>query len=175
MRLMSIILLFIVVTLFATCKKKDPPIGTNATTQLPPITTTGENTFGCLVNGEVWLPKGKGIFAGLNSDYFSLGVTIQAKHFHTSGGSDYIAIGIYKDYLDATLPIELNMVESQGVISKYSCSNQNLITDTIIGGKLNLIRSDTINEIFSGTFEFTVVDSQCDTIKITNGRFDIKD
>jgi hypothetical protein len=26
--------------------------------QLPGLTTTGENTFGCLVNGEAWLPEG---------------------------------------------------------------------------------------------------------------------
>jgi len=57
--------------LFATCKKKDPPIGTNAIAQLPPITTTGANTFGCLVNGEVWLPKGSfPNFPGLHADYW---------------------------------------------------------------------------------------------------------
>ncbi|MCW3074373.1 MAG: hypothetical protein JWP69_1442 [Flaviaesturariibacter sp.] len=26
--------------------------------KLPPITQNGANTFGCLVNGKVWLPKG---------------------------------------------------------------------------------------------------------------------
>ena len=26
--------------------------------ELPPITQEGKNTFGCLVNGKVWLPKG---------------------------------------------------------------------------------------------------------------------
>jgi hypothetical protein len=34
------------------CKKTD--IGD----QLPPITTTGANTFGCKVDGKVWLPHG---------------------------------------------------------------------------------------------------------------------
>lgn len=29
---------------------------------LPPITTEGLNTAGCLVNGEVWLPKPGGMF-----------------------------------------------------------------------------------------------------------------
>ena len=33
--------------------------------ELPPITTTGENTFGCLVNGEVWLPAGPDRYIGV--------------------------------------------------------------------------------------------------------------
>ena len=36
------------------CKKND----INPVDQLPPATQTGANTFGCLVNRQVWLPKG---------------------------------------------------------------------------------------------------------------------
>ena len=42
--------------IFAACKKdktnEDPE------DQLPPATQTGTNTFGCLVNGKVYIPKG---------------------------------------------------------------------------------------------------------------------
>ena len=34
------------------CTKDDPEAG------LPSATQTGANTFGCLVNGQVWTPKG---------------------------------------------------------------------------------------------------------------------
>ena len=48
--------LFLIFSLLA-CKKDDdsdlPPIE-----QLPPQTTVGANTAGCLVNGEVLVPKG---------------------------------------------------------------------------------------------------------------------
>ena len=37
--------------------------------QLPGLTTTGENTFGCLVNGEAWLPEGgESFWAGQQVD-----------------------------------------------------------------------------------------------------------
>ena len=39
----------------ASCKKTNTP---SPTDQLPPTTQTGANTFGCLVNGKVWIPKG---------------------------------------------------------------------------------------------------------------------
>jgi len=74
MRLTTFIISFCILALFATCKKKDPPIGNNATAQLPSITTTGANTFGCLVNGEVWLPKGSFPISGLHADYWMGGV-----------------------------------------------------------------------------------------------------
>ena len=39
------------VFLFCTsCKKTSPP------TVLPPITQNGANTFGCKINGQVWVP-----------------------------------------------------------------------------------------------------------------------
>ena len=40
----------------ASCKKTKTE--SESPDQLPPITQTGANTFGCLINGNVWLPKG---------------------------------------------------------------------------------------------------------------------
>lgn len=36
------------------CKKHDP----DPVDQLPPATQTGANTFGCLLNGQLWTPSG---------------------------------------------------------------------------------------------------------------------
>jgi hypothetical protein len=47
------ILLLITITFF-NCSNSDDPIEQD---QLPPITQTGANTFGCVVNGEVLIPK----------------------------------------------------------------------------------------------------------------------
>jgi hypothetical protein len=52
------------ILLSQTACKKDKHINGTGTPppqqqQLPPITTEGKNTFGCLVNGEVWLPEVK--------------------------------------------------------------------------------------------------------------------
>ena len=60
------------------CKKNDP----NPVDQLPPATQTGANTFGCLVNGQPWLPQGYNdtsnysisYDSGLNGGVFDLAV-----------------------------------------------------------------------------------------------------
>ena len=36
---------------------------------LPEATMEGKNTFGCLVNGEVWLPKGYAGYSNLDISY----------------------------------------------------------------------------------------------------------
>src|SRR5690606_1950129 len=46
-------------------KKKDPPEPT-----LPPITTEGKNTFGCLVDGKLYLPQRSGIKSALIREYY---------------------------------------------------------------------------------------------------------
>ncbi|MBA3675300.1 MAG: hypothetical protein H0W75_10180 [Chitinophagaceae bacterium] len=53
----------------ASCKKP----GSDNTDQLPPETTTGAMTFGCKVNGEVFIPlDGRGK-PGLIAQYVNLG------------------------------------------------------------------------------------------------------
>jgi hypothetical protein len=52
-----IIILFCSIIL-SCCKDSDPPTPTPPVEeQLPPITTTGAGTFGCKVNGKVWVAK----------------------------------------------------------------------------------------------------------------------
>lgn len=45
--------------------------------------------------------------------------------------------------------------------------------DLIYKGILTVKKLDTINQIISGTFWFTAVNSNGDTVKITDGRFDV--
>ncbi|MCU0447511.1 MAG: hypothetical protein MUE85_21650 [Microscillaceae bacterium] len=52
MRYKPIIWLLCLSLAFATCKKK------NVEPKLPPETQVGANTFGCRVNGQVWVPSG---------------------------------------------------------------------------------------------------------------------
>lgn len=57
MKPQSLLIYFLTVTVLTAsmCKKKPvDPID-----QLPPETQTGANTFGCLVNGEVFKPGGR--------------------------------------------------------------------------------------------------------------------
>ena len=45
---------------------------------------------------------------------------------------------------------------------------------TSVTGYVDLTRLDNQQGIVSGTFAFTLAQPGCDTIKITNGRFDYK-
>ena len=48
-----------------------------------------------------------------------------------------------------------------------------IITSDLVTGQLSFTRFDAVNRIASGDFWFNVLDKIGDTIKITNGRFDI--
>lgn len=41
-------------------------------------------------------------------------------------------------------------------------------------GKVTFSNIDRVNYFISGTFEFSTVTDNCETIEITNGRFDMK-
>ena len=51
--------LLFITTLILSCSDDDNLEPTVIETELPPITQTGENTFGCLINGNVFVPKDK--------------------------------------------------------------------------------------------------------------------
>ncbi|MCX8492431.1 MAG: hypothetical protein ORN54_15345, partial [Cyclobacteriaceae bacterium] len=43
-----------------------------------------------------------------------------------------------------------------------------------ISGKVTIIKLDRLNYVIAGTFDLITYKTSCDTLKITNGRFDIK-
>jgi hypothetical protein len=172
------------ILLSLTACKKDKHINgptTPSQPQLPPITTEGKNTFGCLVNGEVWLPEVKpyqmSIYP-LTSSYDNVAFKVTAKkkihdNIYQSISFQIIALadtGNY--YLDSN-----SSVGSAGVYTNVliSCS---YFTDTTQVGVVKILKFDIPNKIISGTFEMTLYKSwnntDCDTIKITEGRFDVK-
>jgi hypothetical protein len=57
----TISFIFLVTVLFFGCSKNDET-PTAAADQLPPATQTGANKVGCLVNGQVFLPRGSNPF-----------------------------------------------------------------------------------------------------------------
>ena len=59
-------LLLITFFTFSQCKKKDEP-------QLPPETTIGAMSFGCKINGEIFLPQDGRGRSGLRVEYVNLG------------------------------------------------------------------------------------------------------
>lgn len=157
------------------CKKKSA----NPIDDLPPLTITGANTFGCLVNGELFLPKvTSGPRAALEGSYgvekgqTFLGITAvnnQAK------GSRYILL-----YVSAT-----NITQGQEYDLKISGQNSSSASYSYVGSDITEYKTnDKINgkvfiryiadHIASGTFWFDAVSDTGEKIEIREGRFDIK-
>ncbi|QTE24296.1 hypothetical protein [Polaribacter cellanae] len=172
--------LFLFALTLSNCEKNDPQ------DQLPPITQTGENTFGCIINGEVLIPQnGKGSLSvtpkrGITAKYLSNNnFIIDAGNFKDSNGNR-IYIYIYNLTSTGVYNFELSNGESTSTFEPlyphcWSIISQNskYISD-INTGTITITRFD--NNIISGVFsKLTLVniDSPNDIIEITNGRFDI--
>jgi hypothetical protein len=167
-----LLLAILSIELIATgCKKqKVEPID-----QLPPATQEGKNTFGCLVNGEAWTPKGNN---GTSNLYIS--------YDPSSGNGDFL-LATYKILSDTDREYmsiyTYNIKTQRDFIFNapftdlyYSNARCDLDGDKDVyrKGKLTITKFDLPNRIIAGIFEVVLAKPGCDTIKITNGRFDMK-
>ena len=159
-------------TLSISCKKTTAEID-----KLPPITQTGANTFGCLINGIAYIPSGNdGNFSNFRLDIDpsldSGGVLIRV-YCLKNGAKEKITIGStgIKKIGEYTIS---NMSFTKMDIEFDFCSTTS-ITDFFSIGVLQFTKYDLINNIYSGTFSCKIKSSQCiDTVYITDGRFDKK-
>jgi hypothetical protein len=181
MKQIKLLLIIIACTnIFAGCKKDKNT--TEPTDQLPPATQIGANTFGCLVNGKVYVPKGyngngspnpKKLYdIGLNGRPI-LGITADQIVNSNYKGSILISFGNLDHLGTYMMPNDFNFsLDWTDVIG--NCST--IAFDTTIkkfgGGEITKL--DIPNRTISGTFNCKFKTLQCDTVFITDGRFDIK-
>jgi hypothetical protein len=143
--------------------------------QLPPITTTGANTFGCKVDGKVWLPHGSFSVYALNindvsKSYLKPSLQIATYNRKNNAMSD----------LGITI---LNLKWDNAEYKIYNYLNEGLTyTDNSVDyepfdtfGTVNITRFDTSAKIISGTFSFIGYTDNTHTkqVNITDGRFDL--
>ena len=185
------------------CDKDDPPYGIPdceksgdpeacEVAKLPPVTTSGANTFAALVDGKAWLSKGGGRVEKpkISSDYYRGLFVVSGKKYGFSN----------KDNLDNQI-LESITVSTEGysgggvyvfekdtlVKGRYNNHEGNCLygSSSFVSGELEIMRFDTIVGIASGTFSFKIFDEGrrwdgspdpevCDTVHITHGRFDVK-
>ena len=165
------------------CKKNktNPPL--TELEKLPPITQTGANTFGCLVDGVAWLPNGRKPQNGGSNIQLYVDPTFQGGAFYVTGhqynnfqskisfGSGGCTTG---GLFDISLPFQ-SISYNRFNNTVNTCEFSSFDIGTYRKGFFNISRYDLSTGIFSGTFEFTIKSQGCgDTIKITNGRFDVK-
>lgn len=170
--------------LIGACKKSFLFDFSPAPVTLPVITNEGKGTFGCLVNNRIWVPneyKDKISCEYLTwknggSGYGTLSIKSSKRHFFNDKASG----------LNMTLH---NRVFTTGKAPLYFKSSTHdyifLNTDTSFyydnlqqgsDNFINISRLDTVNRIISGTFQCALIDlyEAKDTLRITEGRFDLR-
>lgn len=167
------------------CKKsKESP--EDELSKLPPITQTGANTFGCLVNGKAWTPKG---WDGRQPNFFIIvDPTFRNGDFslrtYRLDNSIYESYVIGSDSINATSTYIISDIANTRIIYHKGTPDLSQIFCTVSyngnfqrTGYLRISKYDLQSGIVSGEFEFTMVNKDCgngDIIKVTKGRFDYK-
>ena len=174
-------LLLTTIVVFTACNKNDDdfPPGTSEIDKLPPLTNIGANTVGCLVNGKAFLPKGNSPGFGSNPrcDYMD-GSFMLGFFRKTSEESRYI----YSNGIAITQGTKLILKESEnnspaGRFVNYAIEiskHQRYNTNDLVTGELYINHLDEVNHTVSGTFWFNAVNQNNDTVKVREGRFDMK-
>ena len=191
----TILILSVLFTTLTSCNSNNNETGYSPI--LPPITTTGANTFGCYIDGELLLPRdGDGTFGYPSHavDYFGLGniptdynssLTV---HDYKSGNAGMLQLNIEntqngvgeylikesncQEWSSGNPPPTINLLvkwkDKQTEEIKYYCSIEDI-------GTLKILRYDVPNNILSATFSCSAVNyyDPNDIIEITEGRFDI--
>jgi len=159
---------------FSACDKNEINV-------LPQETQSGKNTFGCMINNQLFIGGeyysyigNSPLSAEYNKNYKRLAISALSK--------------VYTDKANGTIGLML-MNPIQDSIQKLSSATYNSGSSTdcfqyleLNGGEIYLTKMDTLNKIVSGRFSFK---GRCadhlntfkvdgDSIQITQGRFDVK-
>jgi hypothetical protein len=168
------IFLLISTLLFIRCST-DQEVELEPIDLLPPTTTEQANTFGCLFNGEAWLP---------GSDIFLFDHT-RVMFFPSNGNnSNSIQVSSQRRYTDKDIrdaldivlffndSLEINSFYFKGFSETHGCWEYSW--DTLSDSSLEVLKLDFENQIFAATFNFNLI-SDCDStdlISIEEGRMD---
>jgi len=165
--------------LFISCRKIK---NQNSVDQLPPATSKGANTFGCLVDGKVFLPY-KDLLAGgvvlqcnyqqvQSENYFVLAARNQKEEY-------MVVVNIDKLELTKDTNFSFSSPLTGPVYGRTGKSQTNFTlpyrTNGTLPGMFSLSRFDLVNQIAAGTFWFDAIDSATGKIvQVREGRFDVQ-
>ena len=163
-------------SIFIACNKEDNPKPTNPIDQLPPATQIGANTFGCLLDGEVFKPdnlpnRTNCFYQFLNGEYYFY-VSAQKK----LANDDLITLALKTQKKQIFQNENYSLFEDKvGKISGNYLKNLDFYSTSIsYSGQLKITKLDKINFIVSGTFWFDVKDNLGVVHQIRKGRFDME-
>ncbi len=187
-----VVLLFVSATTTHCTKTSTTPDDSNS---LPPETQTGVGTFACKINGVVWKYKDP------NYEFLSTKPVTRWEFDPTiMGGNLYIGGFRYSDGITANSLLAVgadsllfvnekninnngynfgivfnNFKPLTGECYEYRTTNSiDSSKNFFSSGKLIITKLIQSSKIISGTFYCTIKQTGCDTLKITDGRFDLK-
>jgi hypothetical protein len=186
--LFCLLLALSLITFHTGCKKEKIP-DDPMKVKLPPPTQEGLRTFGCLINGVPFVPtKTFSIYAEnsplvvqynfstkfflLRALRYNLKKNDQWVKTRVSPGAIFDGVGSYNIFL-----VNYGLIDTSTICGddKYvGVPYYDRLYD-IISGRMNITRFDPELKIISGTFDYDVYSKKCrDTVRITQGRFDVK-
>ncbi|HEX8315912.1 MAG TPA: hypothetical protein VF609_13015 [Flavisolibacter sp.] len=174
---MKQLLLFTIAALLVlSCRKKN----SQKETELPPETQTGAYTFGCKVDGKVFVPRDGRGKPGLFAQYVNLG--------NGPGGGWYLNLPAIDQISDERITVNIStdslfllegriypMKEKKGFAAgRYSDGAGRYEILSTDSGELTILKHDQTRRVLAGRFSFTATSlSDQKKVTITDGRFDI--
>ncbi|MES1215061.1 MAG: DUF6252 family protein [Bacteroidota bacterium] len=177
MKTTPVVFLIAFILLFDSCKKE--------VTELPPVTQTGANTFGCKVDGKFWVPAGFGILPTaptLEARFIGSDLRLNARNFSSSPTETEFEFFIKDVTKPNTYLLNTTVGYPSSVASyayyvhrKFSPDNE-WITSAQYTGSVTISKIDSVSRFISGTFEFQAINiyNSPQPMSITEGRFDVK-
>jgi hypothetical protein len=153
------------------CKKED--VEKN---ELPPITQAGKNTFGCYVNGQLWVPAVQHPFERKITPVFGTWIRLDVQRYLTKDASDLQFLKLFMNPEESNTTQKLLIPENAGISYENHISNCLYIGEEgdRAEGYVTVTKFSLTEKILAGTFEITIYKNNCETLKFTEGRFDIK-
>jgi hypothetical protein len=157
----------------------------NLQDELPPITQTGENTFGCVIDGQVLIPQDKEaeFFTPIGGISRGIQTGGGGQEYWTLSANNYSSLYIYiyipslkkgEDVYPIGNSNGLSIARVKLDVAHIWCNSRKKRYLSIAGtGNITITRLD--KNIWSGLFSCRAVNraDPSDIIEITDGRFDI--
>lgn len=161
--------------LLMTCKSQED--------MLPSATQTGQNTFGCLIDGKSYVPDGgngfmpaKPVNGGFLVIYNAAGLGIYVSTYAKNKQRIELYLNDFRtgryELNGNTQPIPVSVSPKDYGLYESS-EGDDYVTSSKYTGSITITKADTLTHIVSGTFEFEAVSPTGKTVTVSNGRFDV--
>lgn len=165
-------------TLFSSCNNDDDYNGpTDPIGQLPPPTQTGENTFGCLLDGEPFIPGGGTnpldcVYQLINGERF---FNLQGNKRDEDFNLIRLSISTNARELEQGQTYQLSANEEGNVFGAFFLNATQTFTDGAENtGSVTINFLDLDSQIIAGFFNYIITDADGNTRVISEGRFDMQ-